>query len=136
MTVKGFLAVLVLTVTTVAPASATELPPAKSLDIRGVDPAMLKDVFGVWEIRDRKGRKRCRVTLKRDTGIGGYQLAFAQGCEKTFPILADITAWRLLEGWGIDLVDALRKPRIRFTTPDDRYIALPEIDGIDTIIKI
>ena len=47
--------------------------------------------------------------------------------------MADITAWRLLQGWTIDLADAERKTRIRFTTPDDSYVAYPEVDGIFTI---
>ena len=135
MALRRFLAALTLQALAILTAGATELPPAKSLDVKSVEPAMLKDAFGAWEIQDKKGRKRCRVVFKREMTIGGYELVFAPNCEKTFPILAEITAWCLLEGWGIDFVDALRKPRIRFTTPDERYIALPEIDGIDTIVK-
>jgi hypothetical protein len=40
-----------------------------------------------------------------------------------------------MEGWGIDLVDATRKARVRFTTPDDAYVAEPEVDGIFTILQ-
>jgi hypothetical protein len=46
-----------------------------------------------------------------------------------------IAAWRLMQDWGIDLVDATRKTRIRFTTPDDAYVAEPEVDGILTILQ-
>ena len=49
--------------------------------------------------------------------------------------MADIAAWRLMESWGIDLVDAERKTRIRFTTPDNDYVAQPETDGIFTILQ-
>ncbi|MBY0612577.1 MAG: protease inhibitor Inh/omp19 family protein [Beijerinckiaceae bacterium] len=135
MTIRHLAAAFALVLLTAGPSVAAEFEPVKPLDLKSVDPSMLKDTFGAWEIQDKKGRKKCRVTLKREAVIGGYQLAFAPGCDKTFPILGEITAWRLLEGWGIDLVDALRKTRIRFTTPDERYIALPEIDGIDTIVK-
>jgi hypothetical protein len=47
----------------------------------------------------------------------------------------DITAWRLYEGWGIGFADATRKLRIRFFTPDERYVAEPGVDGIATIVK-
>lgn len=48
--------------------------------------------------------------------------------------MADIAAWRLMENWGIDLADAERKTRSRFTTPDDAYIAEQDTDGISTIL--
>ena len=115
--------------------NAYDFQPVPVINTKDVDPTMLKSMYGVWEIQDAKARKRCRVTLKSEATIGGSALAFAPGCEKTFPILKEISGWRLLEGWGIDLIDPLRKPRLRFTTPDERYIALPEIDGIDTIVK-
>ena len=44
-----------------------------------------------------------------------------------------IAAWRLLEGWTIDLTDAGRKTRIRFSTPDERCVAYPQVDGIATV---
>ena len=31
------------------------------------------------------------------------------------------------------LADAERKTRIRFSTPDERYVAYPQVDGIATI---
>ena len=128
-----------LTVLLAAPAQAYDFPPLEPMDEQAVDPAMLADVFGVWELRDKSGKKRCRVTLLRDTGIGGRQIEVAPACEKAFPIMGDITAWRLQQGWAIDLVDALRKTRVRLETPDERYIALgddKDVAGIDTIVKI
>jgi hypothetical protein len=53
--------------------------------------------------------------------------------------MADIAAWRLLEGWTIDLVDPLRKTRVRFETPDNRYVAFgdpKDIAGIHEIVKV
>ncbi len=129
----------VLALGLLGPAAAYDFEPVKPLDVKAVDPALLADAFGVWEIRDKSGKKRCRVTLKQEFGIGGYQIDVTPGCDKTFPIMGDISAWRLLEGWSIDLVDPLRKIRVRFETPDNRYIALgdPEdIAGIDRIVKV
>jgi hypothetical protein len=120
-------------------AGAFDFEPVKPLDLKSVDPAMLADLYGRWEIRDKGGKKRCRFELKEEFGIGGYQVETAPGCEKAFPVMGDITAWRVLEGWSIDLVDGLRKTRVRFETPDNRYVAFgdrSDIAGIDEIVKL
>jgi hypothetical protein len=123
----------------IGPAKAFDFEPVKPLDTKGVEPALLANTFGAWEIRDKSGKKRCRVTLLKESTIGGYQADVAPGCDKAFPVMADISAWRLLEGWTIDLVDPLRKTRVRFETPDDRYVALgdpKDIAGIYEIVKV
>lgn len=107
----------------------------KLMNTAEVDPAMLRDFYGAYEIQDAKNKKRCRVVLKPETTIGGNQIEIAKGCAKTFPIMDDIAAWRLYENWTIGFSDATRKLRIRFFTPDERYIAEPETDGIFTIVK-
>jgi hypothetical protein len=135
---RGF-AFIALSTVLAGPATAYDFEPVKPLDIKEVEPSMLADTFGAWEIRDKSGKKRCRVTLLKESGIGGYQIEIAPRCDKTFPVMGDISAWRLLEGWVIDLVDPLRKIRIRFTTPDNRYVAFgdpKDIAGIDEIIKV
>jgi len=103
---------------------------AAPMDTSEVDASMLKDFFGRWDIVDAMGKKHCPVVLKPDVTIGGQEIEVSARCVKLFPVLGEITAWRLMEGWGINLVDAERKTRIRFFTPDDRYIADPETDGI------
>lgn len=105
------------------------------MDTASVDAASLNDIYGNWEIQDAKAKKRCRVTLRREPTIGGSEIDIAKGCEKTFPIMGEITAWRLYEGWTIGFADGLRKLRISFSTPDNRYVAQPETDGIFTIVK-
>jgi hypothetical protein len=130
---------IALTAAWAGPAAAFDFEPVKPLDVKQVNAALLADTFGTWEIRDKSGKKRCRVTLAKESGIGGYQIEIAPGCEKIFPIMADISAWRLLEGWTIDLVDPLRKTRVRFETPDNRYIPFgdpKDIAGIDGIVKV
>jgi hypothetical protein len=121
------------------PAEAHDFEPVKPLNIDKVDPAMLADAFGAWEIRDKAGKRRCQITLLKDAGIGGYQIDVAPACKATFPVMDDIAAWRLNQGWSIDLVDAVRKTRIRFETPDSRYIAFgskADIAGIDQFNKL
>lgn len=136
---RSGLVTLALMAALIGPASAFDFEPIKPLDTKSVEPALLADTFGAWEIRDKSGKKRCRVTLLKEFGIGGYQIEATPGCEKSFPVMSDISAWRLLEGWTIDLVDPLRKTRVRFETPDDRYVALgdpKDIAGIYEIVKV
>lgn len=130
---------IVMTACLVRAATAFEFEPVKPLDVKSVDPALLMNVYGAWEIRDKSGKRRCRIELKAEPGIGGYQVEVAPGCDKAFPVMGDIAAWRVLEGWSIDLVDPLRKTRLRFETPDNRYVAFGEpadIAGMDTIVKL
>lgn len=101
----------------------------------GVDPDLLKSFYGPWVISNQAGDKTCKVDLKDESTIGGSVIDFDPGCAKVFPVMDNIAAWRLMEGWGIDLVDATRKTVIRFTTPDAEYVASPEIDGIFTIVQ-
>ncbi len=120
-------------------ARAYDFGPIAPMDTKDLDPAMLNDVYGKWEIRDKSGKKRCVITLLKEPAIGGNQLDIAPGCDKAFPVMADIGAWRLLESWGIDLVDPLRKIRVRFTTPDERYVAFgdkKDIAGMDDFLKV
>ncbi len=115
-----------------SPLAAQEL---KLMDTSGVDPEMLSDIYGEWEVSDDTGDKRCQVTLKKEPTIGGNAIEIADGCAETFPVMGEITAWRLYEGWVIGFADATRELRIRFFTPDERYVAEPEVDGINTIVK-
>ena len=123
----------------IGPAAAFEFVPVKPLDVKSVEPSLMADIYGTWEIRDKTGKKRCRLTLQKEFTIGGYQLEKAPGCDKAFPVMEDISAWRLLEGWSIDLVDPLRKIRIRFETPDNRCVPFgdeKDIAGMAELLKI
>lgn len=108
----------------------------KSLDLDALDKAEVEDFLGKWEIRNEAGDKRCDVVLKRDMTIGGMQIEVDPTCAKVFPIMDDIAAWRLKEGWAIDLVDAVRQMRLRFEVPDVTYVAMQDIDGIFTIEQL
>jgi hypothetical protein len=135
---RGFL-LIALTAGLAGPAAAFDFEPVKPLDVKSVAPDLLTGVYGTWEIRDKNGARRCRINLLKDFGIGGYQIEVAPGCDKAFPVMGDISAWRLLQGWSIDLVDPLRKTRVRFETPDNRYVAVgddKDIAGMHEIVKI
>jgi hypothetical protein len=134
MTIARIIAGLALTLGLLH-ASAAFADDLMPMDTTSVDPDLLKSVYGPWTITDATGDKRCNVVLTDEPTIGGSVITVDPACEKTFPVMADIAAWRLMEGWGIDLADTERKTRIRFTTPDTAYVAEPETDGISTILQ-
>lgn len=127
------LAVLAALAASPAIAGEPEFEPLPPLDLDAVSPELAADMFGRWTVADESGGRTCGVELLRETGIGGMQIAVDPACEAVFPVMADIAAWRLLEGWTIDFVDGERRTRIRFSTPDERYVAVPDVDGIATI---
>lgn len=136
---RGLLFTFLLAAAAASPAHGYDFAPAKPLDVKAVDPALLADIYGAYEIRDKSGKKRCRINLLKDAGIGGHQIDVAPGCDKAFPVMDDIGAWRLLENWTIDLVDAVRKTRVRFETPDDRYVPFgdaKDIAGMHELVKV
>lgn len=106
------------------------------LDLDAIDPAMLADFLGDWSIQNADSSKACKVTLSREVTIGGLMIDVDPDCSKAFPVMNDVVAWRLYEDWQIVLVDAAKKSLIRFSTPDNAYVAEPETDGIATIVKV
>jgi hypothetical protein len=105
------------------------------MDLEAIDPAMIEDFLGDWSIQNENGSKACKVTLSQEVTIGGLVIDVDADCAKVFPVMDEVVAWRLYEDWQIVLVDATRKSLIRFSTPDNTYIADPETDGITTIAK-
>lgn len=108
----------------------------QSLDLDALDKAEVADFLGKWQIRNEAGDKSCDVVLKREMTIGGMQIDVDPACAKAFPVMDGIAAWRLKEGWAIDLVDAVRQMRLRFTVPDVSYVAVQDADGIFTIAQL
>lgn len=106
------------------------------LDLDTVDPAMAADFLGDWSILSSDGSKTCKVILHKEPVIGGMRIDVDPECGKVFPVMNDVASWRLLEDWQIELADATRKSLIRFSTPDNAYVAEPETDGIKTIVKL
>ncbi len=65
----------------------------------------------------RRRAGNCNLLLRN--GFGGSLRAFGGRRGAGQQRVADIAAWRLMEGWAIDLVDAQRRTRVRFGTPDE-----------------
>ena len=114
------------------PAFAQDSTP---LDLGAVDASLLEGFFGTWRVQNIDGSKTCDVKLTREEAIGGMAIEVADGCAAAFPVMGDVASWRLYENFEIVLADAARRELIRFYTPDDAYVATPEVDGIVTIIQ-
>jgi hypothetical protein len=106
------------------------------MDLDAVDSQTLEEFLGDWSIQNADSSKSCKVTLSREVTIGGLEIDVDPDCGKVFPVMKHVTAWLLYEDWQIVLVDATRKSLIRFSTPDDAYVADPKTDGITTIVKL
>lgn len=106
------------------------------LDLSAIDPSMLTGFFGKWRIQNEDGSKTCDVTLTKEETIGGMVIDIDPECAKAFPVMDEIAAWRLNEGFDIVLADATRKERLHFYTPDNSYVAVKEVDGIFTILQV
>ncbi|WP_373506048.1 AprI/Inh family metalloprotease inhibitor [Aestuariivirga sp.] len=108
----------------------------KLLDLSSVDPSLLEGFFGTWQVQNADGSKICDVELTREDTIGGLAIGIENACLDEFPVMGEVTAWRLYENFEIVFVDATWQERIRFFTPDNTYVATPEVDGITTIIQV
>lgn len=108
---------------------------AVPIDLATLDQAGRDGILGAWIISDQEGARACRVTLSDEPTIGGYVIEIDPACATAFPVMDEVVAWRLYESWEIVLVDPTRKELIRFTTPDEAYVANPEIDGVFTIAR-
>ena len=97
--------------------------------------AFLTSLSGEWIVQGAKRTTSCRVILKNEATIGGLEIIVAPDCTKKFAVMGDITAWRVSERRELHFVDALRKMRVRFQTPDNAFVAIPEVDGIDRLEK-
>ena len=106
------------------------------LDLNALDPALLEGFFGPWRVQNADGSKTCDVKLSREETIGGMVIDVAPDCAKAFPVMDEVAAWRLYENFEIVFADATRKELIRFVTPDESYVATPEVDGIATILQV
>ena len=106
------------------------------MDLESVDPQVLEEFLGDWSIQNGDSSKTCKVKLSSDVTIGGLLIDVAPDCQNVFPVMKHVMAWRLYDDWEIVLVDATRKSLIRFSTPDNTYVADPETDGITTIVKV
>jgi hypothetical protein len=79
----------------------------------------VKALVGAWEISNADRDKTCLVTLKADSGPGGFKIEFDKtACVAGFPPLKDVTAWTLAND-AIRLTDARGRVLFDFTEVED-----------------
>jgi hypothetical protein len=76
-------------------------------------PAQLRPYAGAWDIERIGAPRRCTVTLGAETVPHGRQLRFPATCRRALPILAEVTAWTVVDG-APRLLDAAGKVVIAF----------------------
>ena len=100
------------------------------LDMSQMDAKEVQTYLGTWIVKDESGKKKCTVNLTLDKVIGGMKIDVSKKCAKLFPLMGEVMAWRVYEGFEIAFADATRKELIRFYTPDNDYISYKAVDGI------
>jgi hypothetical protein len=107
-----------------SPAFAAEkLAPPRTVE------AMLGDV-GVF---NTAGEDACSVLLYEDEVPGGYRIEQYEGCDKAFPVMAKVKAWRAYANKEMAFADETGKDLIRFHGEPYTYYAVKPVDGIARI---
>lgn len=102
---------LLLLLATSAQAQAPQRPaaPAQALSENA------KAVLGAWEFSNSDRDKICSVTLKAEPAANGFRIEFDDRCAGAFPLINDITGWRMTDNELLRFVDAAGKPVIEFS---------------------
>lgn len=124
MTRAVLFAVLLLASTTLAE-SAGKLAPARSVEI------MLGDVAVMASAKD----DRCTVTLDEASTPQGYKIGFFDDkCEKAFPVMGKVVAWRVYTDGTMAFTDATGQDLITFKKGKGfQRRAVKKVDGIERI---
>jgi hypothetical protein len=79
----------------------------------------VKALAGSYEMSNADRDKTCMLTLKADSGPGGFRLDFDRaGCTAAFPPMKDVAAWTLVND-AIRLTDARGRIAFEFTEVED-----------------
>ena len=65
----------------------------------------IKAMAGTWEMSNADRDKICMATLSNDPAPGGMRVAFAPACAEAFPLVREVSAWKLDKD-GLHLVNA------------------------------
>lgn len=91
---------------------------------QGVDPGIVRSLAGSWLVAPLNGAPGCRVTLVASQAVGGHGLTPGPECATRVPVLATAAAWHPVG--GISLLDAARRPLIRFEESEDASYSAAE----------
>jgi hypothetical protein len=84
---------------------------------QGVDPGISRSLAGSWLVAPLNGAPGCRVTLAVSPAPGGHGLTLAPDCATRVPVIATAAAWHPVD--GLSLLDATRRPLLRFIENED-----------------
>ena len=65
----------------------------------------IKAMAGTWEMANADRDKLCQVTFANNAVPGGMKLEFAPACAEAFPLVREVSAWKLDKD-GLHLVNA------------------------------
>jgi len=69
---------------------AAALVPVRFLPVQAAQPQF----SGQWDMSLDKTNRKCRVTLRPESGPNGYAVAMPFGCKRALPILVDVERWK------------------------------------------
>ena len=117
-------ACLVLLCSPVLAASAKKLAPTATVQ------EMLGDVGVMAKAED----DRCTVTLFEDSVPQGYRLTQYEGCDKAFPVMAKVKAWRVYKDGTMAFTDDAGTDLVTFKKGSGfKRKALKPVDGVVTL---
>ena len=117
---KRLLPVLFVLALTTPAMAADKLAPPRKVE------TMLGDV-GVLNDRDEDP---CSVMLYEDKVPGGYRIEQYDGCDKAYPVMAKVKAWRVYTNGQMSFADAKGNDLVRFKGKVYHYFAIKKVDGI------
>lgn len=94
-------------------------PPAPALTDAG------KAMIGSWEFSNADRDRSCSVTFKADRAPGGLKVEFEAKCLDQFPLVRDVTGWRLQDNDNLFLVDKAGKPLVEFSEVESGIFEAP-----------
>ena len=84
----------------------------------------IKALAGSYEMSNADRDRTCMLTLKADSGPGGFKLEFDRtACAAAFPPLKDVAAWTLFND-AIRLTDAQGQDRVRVPRGRRRHVRI------------
>lgn len=96
-------------------------------------PSKVQTMWGDVAVMNAKDEDPCSVTLFGDKVPGGYRITQYDGCDKAYPVMAKVKAWRVYTDGQMSFADSKGKDLIRFKGKEYHYFAIKKVDGIAKI---
>ncbi|MCB1378588.1 MAG: AprI/Inh family metalloprotease inhibitor [Alphaproteobacteria bacterium] len=96
-------------------------------------PRTVEEMLGDVGVMNAAGEDLCSIILYEDEVPGGYRLEQYPGCEKPFPVMARVKAWRVYGNGEMTFADAAGHDLVRFRGKPFTFTAVEPVDGIAKI---